>query len=284
MLLLLLCLLPLSVLPLSYIGVGATGPVGRRFIDLVGGKKSNDVLVLGRNGFLASAPGRVSHDYGYLGPKLMKKTGAKIRDWDGGDILDITGDTWIGWQDDVANFKGDVAISFTGCLYDARVMAVDRLVTAFSGMGEGSGRPKRFICVTPLEEIVNSPKGKENVAAAAEAAAKLTDAGVSVINVKMGRVLGLKTDSIEATMYGHMYKMVGGGLIGRAEGSGGDVPWVHVDDAVRAIASVAASPTFADGAAGAAATVILDASKPLTAEAKEAGVSYEITDLKQALS
>ena len=136
MLLLLLCLLPLSVLPLSYIGVGATGPVGRRFIDLVGGRRATMCSFWGE---MASwhLLGRVSHDYGYLGPKLMKKTGAKIRDWDNGDILDITGDTWIGWQDDVANFKGDVAIGFTGCLYDARVMAVDRLVTAFSGMGEG---------------------------------------------------------------------------------------------------------------------------------------------------
>ena len=94
----------------------------------------------------------------------MRSTGALLRDWDGGDLLDITGDTFIGCkefrsqrtsrcackliallsagQDDVATFDSDVVLCLTGCLYDARVMAIDRLVSAFTQMGEKSGRPK----------------------------------------------------------------------------------------------------------------------------------------------
>ena len=157
LLVLLLLLIPLSyVTSLSYVGVGATGAFGRKWIDSVSG--SDDMLVLARNGFLASAPSRVSHDYGYLGPKLMRKSKCKVRDWDGGDMLDITGSTWVGWQGDVENFGCDVAVCMTGCLYEARIMAVDRMCTAFGDMSAKKGRVKMFINVLPDTSIVKSPK------------------------------------------------------------------------------------------------------------------------------
>lgn len=283
-LLLLLLLLPLSVVTsLSYVGVGATGALGRKWIDSVSSSGS-DVLVLARNGFLASAPGRVSHDFGYLGPKLMRKSKCKVRDWDGGDMLDITGSTWVGWQGDVESYGCDVAVCLTGCLYEARIMAVDRMVTALGDMPAKKGRPKMFINVLPESSIIKSPKGKENVAAAAEAATKLSAAGVKVVNVKMGRVVGLKTDPIEANMYQNMYYSVGGGGMGSPKDGG--VAWVHADDAVRALDVIATSPAFlAEGGddASSATTVVLDASKPFqSAQLEAAGFSYEYTDLKNA--
>ena len=142
---------------------------------------------------------------------------------------------------------------------------------------------RRFICVTPLESIVKSPKGKQNVAAAENAAARLSSAGVAVINVQMGRVLGLGADGIEKNALGNMYYSLG--MAGLSGSNSASIPWIHANDAVNALNKIATSPLFARKSSETLwSTVVLDASKPLSRKLLEAEIKYDYTDLKDALA
>jgi hypothetical protein len=110
---------------LNVVIAGGTGKIGVAIIPMLA---KHDITVLTRNSFLASAPNRVTEAFGYLGsPFLAKNPHVKLRDWDGGDLLDIVGQDWVGWQDD-ALAKADVVIHMVGGYTEQRTMATERLV------------------------------------------------------------------------------------------------------------------------------------------------------------
>jgi hypothetical protein len=110
---------------LNIVVPGGTGKVGRTLLPKL---SNHQVTVLSRNKFLASAPGRVTEAFGYLGASfLVKNRHVKLRDWDGGDLLDIVGQDWVGWQDD-ALAPADVVIHLVGGFTQQRNMATERIV------------------------------------------------------------------------------------------------------------------------------------------------------------
>jgi len=106
---------------------GGTGPMGRLLSSTMHTKKGHKITILTRNAFLASAPNRVSGAFGWLGrPFLDFNPSVKLRDWDGGDLLDIVGCDWMGWQED--SLKGaDVVVNLVGGYTEQRVMACERI-------------------------------------------------------------------------------------------------------------------------------------------------------------
>ncbi|CAJ1938226.1 unnamed protein product [Cylindrotheca closterium] len=127
----LVCRLHVLVTLLSYVHglsvviAGGTGRVGKVILPLL---SNHDVSVLTRNSFLASAPNRVTEDFGYLGKTFLEKNPhVKLRDWDGGDLLDIVGQDWVGWSDDVLK-KADVIVHMVGGYTEQRTKAAERLV------------------------------------------------------------------------------------------------------------------------------------------------------------
>ena len=107
--------------------VGGTGQIGRELSSKLV-SDGHDVTILCRNAFLAAAPSRVSSDFGWLGKTFLEKyPGIKLRDWDGGDLLDIVGSDWIGWQDDTLA-KADCVVNLCGIFTEQREMATERIV------------------------------------------------------------------------------------------------------------------------------------------------------------
>lgn len=120
-----LCTFPTTSDALSIVLAGGTGPVGSYLAPQLQG---HSVTVLTRNAFLAAAPSRVTSDFGWLGESFLRKCPhVKLRDWDGGDLLDIVGRDWIGWQDDIEGADCIVHLSGGG-FTEQRVMACERLV------------------------------------------------------------------------------------------------------------------------------------------------------------
>jgi hypothetical protein len=112
-------------LALNVVIAGGTGKLGRVLIPKLA---DHDVTVLSRNSFLASAPARVTGTFGYLGASfLAKHPYVNIRDWDGGDLLDIVGKDWVGWQEDALK-PADVIIHLVGGYTEQRTMAAERIV------------------------------------------------------------------------------------------------------------------------------------------------------------
>jgi hypothetical protein len=114
---------------------GGTGPVGQALVSrlheaTVSSAAPFNVTILTRNSFLASTPTRVSHDYGWVGASLVQRFRAtmQLRDWDGGDLLDIVGQDWIGWQEDSLQHADCVIHCTGGGFTEQRVMACERLV------------------------------------------------------------------------------------------------------------------------------------------------------------
>lgn len=107
---------------------GGTGPVGKLLASKLC-PQQYDVTILARNAFLAASPNRVTEDFGWVGARYLEKFfHVKLRDWDGGDLLDIVGKDWIGWQDDALK-KADCVVHLTGGGFtQQRVMACERLV------------------------------------------------------------------------------------------------------------------------------------------------------------
>jgi hypothetical protein len=91
-------------------------------------QKGHEITILCRNAFLASAPAKVSGDFGWLGEGFLNKhDSVLLRDWDGGDLLDIVGCDWMGWQDDCLP-KADVVVNLVGGYTEQRTMACERIV------------------------------------------------------------------------------------------------------------------------------------------------------------
>uniref|UniRef100_A0A7S2CHB4 NAD(P)-binding domain-containing protein n=1 Tax=Octactis speculum TaxID=3111310 RepID=A0A7S2CHB4_9STRA len=207
------------------VAVGSTGPLGRKFVEKLAGQ-GDDVLVLARNAYLASTPYRVSHDYGYIGETLASDPKVNLRYWDGGDLLDVVGDEWVGWQDSIRGY--DVMVNMVGAISNVREGAINRLVEAIIAMPE-KDRPRAVLNVLPAPEILLDPGMRRRMESTAESALRLAPY-TQVTNLRLGRVLSLDTDAQEATRYKAMYYGVTEG-ISRVPCR----PWVHVDDALNAV-------------------------------------------------
>mmetsp|Transcript_18142 Transcript_18142/g.17518 ORF Transcript_18142/g.17518 Transcript_18142/m.17518 type:complete len:208 (-) Transcript_18142:191-814(-) len=143
-----------NVESLNVVIPGGTGKIGR-LISAHLADKGHDVTILSRNVFLASTPSRVSHDYGWLGRSYVEKYSSeiKLRDWDGGDLLDIVGCDWMGWQDDA--LKGaDVIINLVGGYTEQRVMACDRIVRESLRLSPQA----KQITMSPIDEDITPLK------------------------------------------------------------------------------------------------------------------------------
>jgi hypothetical protein len=121
----LLLLLVAQATALNVVLPGGTGPLGQILASRL---SHHDVTILCRNSFLASAPNRVTGDFGWVGANFLKKNPhVRLRDWDGGDLLDIVGSDWLGWQDDALS-SADVVVNLVGGFTEQRVMACERIV------------------------------------------------------------------------------------------------------------------------------------------------------------
>ena len=117
--------LPSKTSALNVVIAGGTGKIGRALIPKL---EDHVVTVLSRNAFLAAAPSKVTEVFGYLGESFLKQYPyVKLRDWDGGDLLDIVGQDWVGWQEDALK-SADVLVYLVGGYTEQRVMATERLV------------------------------------------------------------------------------------------------------------------------------------------------------------
>mmetsp|Transcript_29743 Transcript_29743/g.53987 ORF Transcript_29743/g.53987 Transcript_29743/m.53987 type:complete len:220 (+) Transcript_29743:40-699(+) len=106
---------------------GGTGTIGATLSSALA-NDGHDVTILCRNAFLAGAPNRASGDFGWLGQGFLEShPGIKLRDWDGGDLLDIVGQDWVGWQEDTLA-KADVVVNLVGGYTQQREMAAERIV------------------------------------------------------------------------------------------------------------------------------------------------------------
>lgn len=119
---------------LNIVIAGGTGKVGRLLASTLHKEQQQQqqnkhkITILSRNAFLASAPSKVSEAFGWLGESFLKQNySIKLRDWDGGDLLDIVGCDWMGWQDDVLP-DTDVIVNLVGGYTQQRTMACERLV------------------------------------------------------------------------------------------------------------------------------------------------------------
>mmetsp|Transcript_6542 Transcript_6542/g.7123 ORF Transcript_6542/g.7123 Transcript_6542/m.7123 type:complete len:219 (-) Transcript_6542:144-800(-) len=104
---------------------GGTGRLGQTVASQL---KDHTVLLLSRNSFLASAPNRVTAEWGYVGQGYLNiNPHVTVRDWDGGDMGEIVGCDFVGWQDDA--LKGaDVVVNCVGDYTQQRLMATERIV------------------------------------------------------------------------------------------------------------------------------------------------------------
>ena len=104
---------------------GGTGPVGQAVASKL---EADKVTILTRNAFLAAAPNRVTEQFGWVGDKFLQKhPHVHLRDWDGGDLLDIVGQNWVGWQQDALK-TAHVIVHLVGGFTPQRVQACERLV------------------------------------------------------------------------------------------------------------------------------------------------------------
>jgi len=138
-----------AVRSLNIVVAGGTGKVGRQLSSELG-EKGHAVTVLARNAFLASTPSRVSHDYGWLGESFLLKNGhIRLRDWDGGDLLDIVGKDWVGWQDETLP-RADVVVNLVGGYTEQRTMAAERIVRECLRLNPSAMQ----ITLSPMDEDV----------------------------------------------------------------------------------------------------------------------------------
>jgi hypothetical protein len=126
---------------------GGTGKLGRLLLPKL---SDHDVIVLTRNSFLASAPNKVTEVFGYLGEGFLRKhPHVTLRDWDGGDLLDIVGQDFLGWQDDALP-NADVLVHLCGGYTEQREMATERLVRESLRMNPSVVH----VTVNPLDEEI----------------------------------------------------------------------------------------------------------------------------------
>jgi hypothetical protein len=126
LLLLLLCITQCNhVQALRIVLAGGTGRLGR---NVAARLCDHTVTILSRNAFLASTPTRVTEQFGWLGYYYLEENPhVSIRDWDGGDLTDIVGCDFLGWQDDTLPMA-DVIVNLVGGYTKQREMATERIV------------------------------------------------------------------------------------------------------------------------------------------------------------
>lgn len=126
---------------------GGTGRLGQM---VASGLSSHDVTILCRNRFLASATNRVTGAFGWVGSSFLEANPhVMLRDWDGGDLLDIVGCDWVGWQEDVLT-NADVVVNLVGGYTHQRLMATERIVQESNVVNPSVLQ----ITVSPLEEDI----------------------------------------------------------------------------------------------------------------------------------
>lgn len=126
---------------------GGTGKLGKLLLPKL---VDHDVTVLTRNSFLASAPNKVTDTFGYLGKGfLAKHPHVRLRDWDGGDLLDIVGSDFLGWQEDALK-NADVVVHLFGGYTEQREMATERLVRESFQFNKGAVH----VAVNPIEDEI----------------------------------------------------------------------------------------------------------------------------------
>lgn len=149
------CLVPIvalvttttPTLALNVVIAGGTGTLGRALIPKL---SDHDVTILTRNAFLAATPSRVTKDFGHLGASFLNKHPfVRLRDWDGGDLTDIVGQDWVGWQDDALK-SADVLVYLVGGYTQQRTMATERLVRESLRVNPGV----LHVTVNPVEEDI----------------------------------------------------------------------------------------------------------------------------------
>ena len=90
--------------------------------------------------------------FGYLGAGFLNKNKhVTLRDWDGGDLLDIVGNDFIGWQDDALK-QADVIVHLVGGFTEQREMATERLVRESLRLNRGA----THVTVNPLKEEIGT--------------------------------------------------------------------------------------------------------------------------------
>ena len=110
---------------LNIVIAGGTGTLGKMVASKLTGDK---VTILCRNAFLAATPNKVTEAFGWVGVSFLERNPhVKLRDWDGGDLLDIVGQDWVGWQEDTLT-KADVVVNMCGGYTNQRNMATERIV------------------------------------------------------------------------------------------------------------------------------------------------------------
>jgi hypothetical protein len=112
--------------------------MGRLLASTLNDKETHSISILSRNKFLASAPSKVSEAFGWLGESFLEANeNVRIRDWDGGDLLDIVGCDWMGWQEDVLK-QADVVVNMVGGYTEQRSMACERIVRESLSVNPGA--------------------------------------------------------------------------------------------------------------------------------------------------
>lgn len=107
---------------------GGTGRLGPRVASELRKAADAEVMMLSRNAFLATAPNRVTEVFGFVGESFLDANPhVSVRDWDGGDLTDIVGCDWMGWQEDALQ-NADVVLNLVGGYTQQREMATERLV------------------------------------------------------------------------------------------------------------------------------------------------------------
>lgn len=132
---------------------GGTGKIGQKVASALG-SQGHTVQILCRNSFLASAPARVSGDFGWVGKAYLNSNPrVSLRDWDGGDLLDI------GWQDD-ALAGADAVINLVGGYTEQRVMACERIVRESLRVNPSAQQ----ITLSPVDEDLSMKLKRDRVA------------------------------------------------------------------------------------------------------------------------
>lgn len=110
---------------LNTVIAGGTGRLGPRVAAQL---SDHQVTILARNAFLASTPSRVTEQFGWVGRSFLDECPhVSIRDWDGGDMTDIVGCDFLGWQEDTLT-DADVVVNLVGGYTKQREMATERIV------------------------------------------------------------------------------------------------------------------------------------------------------------
>ena len=111
---------------LNVVLAGGTGPLSQALAPCL--PLDDHVTILCRNTFLAGTTSRVTSQFGWVGERFLRNNPhVYLRDWDGGDLLDIVGQDWVGWQQDTLS-DANVIVHLYGGYTEQRVMACERLV------------------------------------------------------------------------------------------------------------------------------------------------------------